>query len=110
MGKDAVLTKLISLVAHIGGKAVEDDVAVIRLAPDGEFLPLSVDEGCALAVLTAEVLGDEATLGYHQGDSAVGDKSTAEVSRLWQGKLGRENQVAKPHFLIGGGSLAVGQV
>ena len=92
-GSQAVLTKLVRLVTHISGQAVKNNISVAKLTHHGEFLSLSVNEGGFITIFATEVLTDEASLCYHKRNSAIGDKSAADISCLRQSKLGRKYQV-----------------
>ena len=109
-GFQAVLTKLVRLVTHISGQAVKNNISVAKLTHHGEFLSLSVNEGGFITIFATEVLTDEASLCYHKRNSAIGDKSAADISCLWQSKLGRENKVCNTHITVNLGALAIGNV
>ena len=89
-GPQAVLTKLVRLVTHISGQAVEYNISVAKLTHHGEFLTLSVNKCGFVTIFATEVLTNKASLGYHKRNSAIGDKSAADVSCLRQCKLRRE--------------------
>ena len=110
LGLNTVRAKLIRAVAHIGGNRIENYISMSKLAHHREFFALSIDERAFVTAITAEVLRDKASLGDHKRNSAVGDKAAANVPRLRESKLGREDQVRDTHFPVNVGALAVGYV
>ena len=88
LGFNTVSAKLILSITHIGGNTVKNNISVLPQAHHREFLALAVGKSRLVTLVAAKILTDKASLGHHQGNSSVGDKSATDVSRLWQSHLG----------------------
>ena len=110
LGFDTVGAKLALSVTHVGGNTVKNNISVLPQTHHGEFFTLTISKSRLVTLIAAKILADKASLGYHQGNTTVGDKTTANISCLWQSKLGREDKMLNTHIMINKRALAVSNV
>ena len=107
---DTVLSQLALSVTHVGVNTVKNNISVLPQAHHREFFTLTISKSRLVTLVAAKILTDKASLGYHQGDSSVGDNPTANISCLRQSKLGRKNKMFNTHIMINKCALAVSNV